>query len=321
HRESCTEDPQGLKHGPATSKNDDPILTFHLPMTPPPPLCLSLWNHLVFSHFRFHLNLIESTETTFVPITYYNICMTCITLTSPNLYCKRLSINSSATLVPYDNDSVADVLSDDDASDADDCEPFSGESIIHEPRKERALEPPMLDILIAKMTALALDNPHHHSKLRPLISNNNNHKTSTTIHCPPLFEPAYSGRIALTFGGGSLPDTSSTDPGVALPGPSFPIDVARLPSRRPETTTQSQTYCPFSLISTIWVRLRFDVRSPTTNPDDGLLSPATRFTAKEVKGHFQSTRTTPCRKSRRPESKSFLISFSTTSSICTLLDW
>ncbi|KAG2053628.1 hypothetical protein BDR06DRAFT_1008503 [Suillus hirtellus] len=310
--------------------------------------------------------------------------MTCITLTSPNLYCKCLSINSSATLVTYDNNFVADVLSDDDASDADDCEPFSGERIVHESRKERALEPPMLDILIAKMTALALDNPPRHSKLRPLISNHNNHKTSTTIHCPPLFEPAYSVDALVRR--------------VALPGPSFPIDVVtgkmeamsledcpfsisevkplilvtkrtirhfKLPSLtttllrqpKPETTTQSQTYWPFSLISTIWARLRFDVRSPMTNPDDGFLSPATRFTAKEAKSYFQSTRTTPRRKSLRSEvppttqsrrhsnrpsllfppmryyitamvmhtwayqSKSLLISFSTTSSICTLLDW
>ncbi|KAG1881223.1 hypothetical protein F4604DRAFT_470183 [Suillus subluteus] len=80
--------------------------------------------HLQPSPTSSPLHLIESTETTSALITCSN---TCITLTSPDLYCKRLSIDSSTTLVPHDDDSVTDVFSD-DASDANDCESFSDES-------------------------------------------------------------------------------------------------------------------------------------------------------------------------------------------------
>ncbi|KAG2157831.1 uncharacterized protein EDB93DRAFT_1246878 [Suillus bovinus] len=263
------------------------------------------------------LRLIESTETTSASTTYSNICTPCITLTSPDLYCKRLSIDSSTTLVPHNDDSVPDVFSDDGAWDADDYNSeslqVSDKSTVHkddrskpQPQKDPALEH-VLDILIAKMTALTLDDPPRPSKLRPLILVNR-HKTF------------------------SLSDSPSTDPGVALPGPGYPIDVptqimealslAHRPSStsklkplilvtklanprfklpltttvlrqpRSKTTVRSQTYWPFSLNPAICAHPQ--PGSPTTNLDNGLLlSPTTRsFTAQEVEGHFQSTHTT-----------------------------
>ncbi|KAG2160052.1 uncharacterized protein EDB93DRAFT_1099445 [Suillus bovinus] len=175
------------------------------------------------------LRLIESTETTSTSTTGSNICTPCITLTSPDLYCKRLSTDSSTTLVPHNDDSVPDVFPDDGACDADDYDlkSLSNESTVHkddrskiQPQKDHALEH-VLDILIAKMTALTLDDLPRPSKLRPLILVNR-HKTSK-VHCPP---PAYSvdtsTRRLEAF---SLSDSPSTDPGVALPGPGYPTNM------------------------------------------------------------------------------------------------
>ncbi|KAG1769539.1 hypothetical protein EV702DRAFT_695766 [Suillus placidus] len=212
-------------------------------------------------------HLIESTETTSAPITCSNICTPCITLTSPDLYCKRLSIDSSTTLVPHDNDSVTDVFSD-DGSEANECESLDGESTVHEdnhsgpqPRKEHALEP-KLDILIAKMTALILDDPPRPSNLRPLILVNNRHKTSPII-CPPLPGPTYSMDAltrrmeALSLGDRPSP-TSKLKPLILvtkratghfkLPHPTF----IQLRQPKSKTRTRSQTYWPFPLNPMIW---------------------------------------------------------------------
>ncbi|KAG1808608.1 uncharacterized protein BJ212DRAFT_639707 [Suillus subaureus] len=139
--------------------------------------------------------LIESTETASAPITCSNTCSSCITLTSPDLYCKRLFIDSSTTLVPHDDDPATGVFSD-DASDANDCESFSDESTIHEddcsepkPQKEHHALEPTLDILIAKMTGLTLDDPPCPSRLRPLILVNSRHHSSTTIRYPRSLNP------------------------------------------------------------------------------------------------------------------------------------
>ncbi|KAG2113097.1 uncharacterized protein F5147DRAFT_650641 [Suillus discolor] len=188
------------------------------------------------------LRLIESTEITSAPITGSNICTPCITPTSPDLYCKRLSIDSSTTLVPHDDDPVTRVFSDDDASDANDCEPFCDESTIHEDdrsepqlQKDHALEP-MFVTLIAKMTALTLDDPPRLSKLRPLILVNHRHNVST-VHCVPLPAPAYSvDALARRLEARSLSDTPSTDPGVVFPGPSCPIGALSLGDRPASTS-------------------------------------------------------------------------------------
>ncbi|KAG2068368.1 hypothetical protein BDR04DRAFT_1232880 [Suillus decipiens] len=143
------------------------------------------------------LRLIESTETASGPgpITCCNTCSSFTTLTLLGLYCKRLSIDSSTTLVPHD-DSVTDVFSD-NALDVNDCESFDEESTVHEddhselqPRKEPTSEP-TIDILIARMNALSLGDLSRPSKLRPLILVNVRHKTSTSILCT-LSESAYS---------------------------------------------------------------------------------------------------------------------------------
>ncbi|KAG1907783.1 uncharacterized protein F5891DRAFT_213684 [Suillus fuscotomentosus] len=196
------------------------------------------------------LRLIESTEITSAPIMGSNICTPCITLTSPDLYCKRLSIDSSTTLVPHDDDSVTHVFSDDDASDANDCESFCDESTIHEddrsepqPQEDHALEP-MFVTLIAKMTALTLDDPPRLSKLRPLILVDRRHKVST-IHCAPLPAPAYSvDALARRLEAPSLSDTPSTDPGVVFPEPRCSIDALTrnmevlFPRDRPSSTSK-----------------------------------------------------------------------------------
>ncbi|KAG2344012.1 hypothetical protein BDR05DRAFT_947766 [Suillus weaverae] len=199
-----------------TPNNNTTAETYHLQPSPTPSLSC----------------LIESTATTSAPITCSNTCTPCITLTSPDLYCKRLSIDSSTTLVPHDNDSVTDVFSD-DASEANEFESFDDESIVHEddhseplqPRKEHALEP-TLDTLIAKMTALILDDPPRPSKLRPLILVNNRYKISTTIPCPPPPGPTYSmDALTRRMEARSLSDSPSTDTGVALLEPSCTIDA------------------------------------------------------------------------------------------------
>ncbi|KAG1788218.1 uncharacterized protein HD556DRAFT_1448022 [Suillus plorans] len=61
-----------------------------------------------------------------------------MTLTSPNFYCKRLSINFSAILVPMTT-TLSPTSSRTMMPRMLTTEPFSGESIVHEPRKERAL--------------------------------------------------------------------------------------------------------------------------------------------------------------------------------------
>ncbi|KAG1814524.1 hypothetical protein EV424DRAFT_1413585 [Suillus variegatus] len=156
------------------------------------------------------LRLIESTEITSAPITGSNICTPCITLTSPDLSCKRLSIDSSTTLVPHEDNSVTHVFSDDDASDANDFHEDDRSEL--QPQKDHALEPTFVT-LIAKMTALTLDDPPRLSKLRPLILVDRRHKVST-IHCAPLPAPAYSvDALARRLEAPSLSDTPSTDPG------------------------------------------------------------------------------------------------------------
>ncbi|KAG2042529.1 hypothetical protein BDR03DRAFT_996788 [Suillus americanus] len=248
--------------------------------------------HLQPSPTSSQSRLIELTETTSAPITCSNTCSSCITLTSPDLYYKRLSIDSGNTHVPHDDVSITDVFSD-DVSDVNGCESFSDESTIHEPQKEHALEP-AFDILIAKMTALTLDHPPRPFKLRPLILVNNRHNTSTIVPCPPLPGPAYSmDALTRRIEALSLSDSPSTDPGVVLPEPSCPIDaltrnmealslgdrpsptsklkplilvtkrdtrhfklppLATLLLRQPRSKTamRSQMYWPFSLNPTIW---------------------------------------------------------------------
>ncbi|KAG2053636.1 hypothetical protein BDR06DRAFT_451187 [Suillus hirtellus] len=103
------------------------------------------------------LRLIESTEITSAPITGSNICTPCITLTSPDLYCKRLSIDSSTTLVPHDDDLVTHVFSDDDdddASDANDFESFCDESTIHEVRHSISSNSTLPDVRISRTIVL-----------------------------------------------------------------------------------------------------------------------------------------------------------------------
>ncbi|KAG1881261.1 hypothetical protein F4604DRAFT_1922270 [Suillus subluteus] len=80
-----------------------------------------------------------------------------------------------------------------------------------------------------------------------------------------------------------------------------PLATPLLRQPRSQTAMRSQMYWPFSLNPTIWAHPQ--PKSPTTNPDDGLLlSPTTRsFTAQEVEGHLQSTHTTPRRVSSTPE--------------------
>ncbi|KAG1739970.1 hypothetical protein EDB19DRAFT_1709544 [Suillus lakei] len=155
-------------------------------------------------------------------------CTPCITLTSPNFYCKRLSIDSNtATLVPSDDDFS------DDASDADNCESFDDESTVHEDdrsepqhRKGHALERATLDHLIARMNSLTLDDPLRPSKLRPFILVTTRNTTSTSISYPPLPEPAYPmDALTRNMQALSLSDSRSTDPGVALPEPGCPIDA------------------------------------------------------------------------------------------------
>ncbi|KAG2359844.1 hypothetical protein BDR07DRAFT_188865 [Suillus spraguei] len=177
------------------------------------------------------LRLIESTETTSGPgpITCSNTCSSCLTLTSPGLYCKRLSIDSSTTLAPHD-DTVTDVFSD-DALDANDCESFDEESTVHEddhsesqPRKEPTSEP-TVDILIVRMNALTLGDLPRPSKLRPLILVNIHRKTSS-IPCPPLPEPTYSmNALTRHMQARSLSDSPSNDPGVTPFESECPIDA------------------------------------------------------------------------------------------------
>ncbi|KAG0705060.1 hypothetical protein DFH29DRAFT_1077890 [Suillus ampliporus] len=123
----------------------------------------------------------------------------CITLASPNLYCKCLSIDSNTTtLVPYGDDLVTDDFSG-DASDTNDCELLGGDSTFHEDgfskghsRKQHDSEQTTLDTLLAKMKAVTLHDPPppRPSKLRPLLLVNNRQKPSTSPY-PPLPEPAY----------------------------------------------------------------------------------------------------------------------------------
>lgn len=100
------------------------------------------------------LRLIESTEITSAPITGSNICTPCITLTSPDLSCKRLSIDSSTTLVPHEDNSVTHVFSDDDASDANDCESFCDENTIHEVRHSISSNSTLPDVRISRTIVL-----------------------------------------------------------------------------------------------------------------------------------------------------------------------
>ncbi|KAG2343947.1 hypothetical protein BDR05DRAFT_999491 [Suillus weaverae] len=161
--------------------------------------------------------LIKSTETISAPITYPNTCTPCITLTSPDLYCKRLSIDSNTTLVPYDDDSVSTdaFLDSDDALDTDNCELFSDdigavcEDDHSEPRPQKKHAPkPTLAISVAKMTTL--DDPHCPPKLRPLILVINRETASTTAY-RPLPQPAYSmDALARSMEALSLSDRSSS---------------------------------------------------------------------------------------------------------------
>ncbi|KAG1741080.1 hypothetical protein EDB19DRAFT_733976 [Suillus lakei] len=173
--------------------------------------------------------LIESTETIFSP---NSTCTPCITLTSPNFYCKRLSIDlNSAALIPLDDDLVTDVFSD-DASDTNDCELFDEITCYEDdlsdtqPRKEPVLEETTLDMLIAQMTALTLNNPPRPSKLRQLILVTNRRTTSTSIPYSPLLEPTYPmGAFTRSMQARSLSDSRSTDAGIALPELGCPVDA------------------------------------------------------------------------------------------------
>ncbi|KAG1768450.1 hypothetical protein EV702DRAFT_720599 [Suillus placidus] len=172
----------------STEKTSAPIST----CTPNDNTAFATPKHVELSYLQSspspsQLRLIESTETISAPITYPNTCTPCITLTSPDLYCKRLSIDSNTTLVAHDDDSVStDVFLDsDDALDTDNCELFGDDiGAVHEDDCSETL-----DIPIAKMTAL--DDPHHPPKLRPLILVTNRETASTTAY-RPLPQPTYS---------------------------------------------------------------------------------------------------------------------------------
>ncbi|KAG2145133.1 hypothetical protein DEU56DRAFT_789016 [Suillus clintonianus] len=71
------------------------------------------------SQSPFSSHVIASTETISAPITC--TCTPCINLTSPNLYCKRLSTDSNITLLPCDNDFITN-----------DCKSFHDQSIVHD---------------------------------------------------------------------------------------------------------------------------------------------------------------------------------------------
>ncbi|KAG2145102.1 hypothetical protein DEU56DRAFT_978953 [Suillus clintonianus] len=177
-----------VNHMPAASKNNDadpdasstnrnttsatpnPVKQHHLQPSPSPSRLIELQPFL--SQFLSSSHAIEPTETLSAPIMSCT-CASCIYLTSPNLYCKRLAIDSNATLVPYDDDLLTYVFSD-DSSDTDDCESFD--------------DP--LDILIAQTNALTLDDPPRTSKFRPLIVVTKRNTTPTIIY-PPLPELAY----------------------------------------------------------------------------------------------------------------------------------
>ncbi|KAG1881199.1 hypothetical protein F4604DRAFT_1953746 [Suillus subluteus] len=177
---------------------------------------------------------------------------------------QRLSIDSGTTLVPHDD-------SDENTVHEADCsEP--------QPRKEPAPEP-TLDMPIAKMTTLILDDPCRPSKLRPLVLVINRNTTSTITYWP-LPKPDYS-----------MDALARNNLSVLLPLLLHPDDL--------QPITQHNDL--FALFPTTWNPTA--QVSPTTNPDDSvLLSPATgSFTAQEVEGHFQFTHTTPCRESLTPE--------------------
>ncbi|KAG1757890.1 hypothetical protein EDB19DRAFT_2020485 [Suillus lakei] len=164
----------------AASTTPKPVEPYHL--QPSPSLSPS------------SLRLIESTETISAPITCC-ICTPCTNLNLPNLCSKRLSIDSNTTLVPHSDDFVPDAFLN-DVSDTDNCDSFDDESTVHkddrckpQPRKEPALEPPTLDILIAKTTTL--NDPPRPCKLRPLVLVTNRNTTSTIAY-RPLPKPAYS---------------------------------------------------------------------------------------------------------------------------------
>ncbi|KAG1741170.1 hypothetical protein EDB19DRAFT_740167 [Suillus lakei] len=207
------------------------------------------------------LRLIESTEIISATI---STCMPCINFTSPNFYCKRLSIDSDpTTLVPLDDDSITDVFSD-DTSDTDDRESFSDGSTVHEddrsepqPRKERALERTALDNLIARTNALILDDPPRPPKLRPLILVTNRHRTST-IPYPLLPKPAYPmDALTRSMQALSLSDSLSTDTGASPPEPGCPIDAL---TRSLETLSLGDRPSPTSKLKPLLLVTKRDTR-------------------------------------------------------------
>ncbi|KAG2132760.1 hypothetical protein DEU56DRAFT_811902 [Suillus clintonianus] len=103
-----------LKPSPAPSSR---LIEPQPSLPPSPPRLIELQPSPSQSLFSSHV--IESTETISAPIT----CTPRINLTSPNLYCKRLSIDSNITLLPCDND----------------CKSFHDQSTVHDSEVRRSV--------------------------------------------------------------------------------------------------------------------------------------------------------------------------------------
>ncbi|KAG2132789.1 hypothetical protein DEU56DRAFT_812044 [Suillus clintonianus] len=111
-----------LQPSPAPSSR---LIEPQLSLPPAPPHLIESQPPMAQSLFSSHL--IESTETISIPITCCT-CTPCINLTSPNLYCKRLSIDSNITLLPCDNDFITN-----------NCKLFDDQSIVHDSEVRRSV--------------------------------------------------------------------------------------------------------------------------------------------------------------------------------------
>ncbi|KAG1746610.1 uncharacterized protein EDB91DRAFT_1117924 [Suillus paluster] len=161
------------------------------------------------------LRLIESTDTIAVSIT---CSTTCISLTSPNLSCKSLSIT----------DTNATTVFSDDAPDASDCESFGDDSTFYEDDFSDP-EQTTLDTLVAKMQALTLDDSPRLPTLHPLILVANRQSASTSPSSLP--EPANSTDALI-----QSMNLSDSPPDVPLPDSDDAMDAL---SRSIETLSLS----------------------------------------------------------------------------------